>query len=112
MIGNIFQYGRQPGSPRIGQLPTEPALPSEPLDDSPIPSSQIRDIAVTEGEEQMLGERHRASATTILRSTVSRYATAWADRFEGALHGRGSWAILADIDVEIRLSEVPLKHCP
>ena len=50
--------------------------------------------AITERDAQLLIDLRRASAVAILRSIVSRYATAPAESLEGALYGHQSCAIL------------------
>ena len=74
-----------------------------PLYDSPVPNSPIRDIAITERDAQLLVDLRRAPAMAIPRSSVSRYATAWAESLEGALSAYQSWAILC----RSLLAEVP-----
>ena len=71
-------------SPPVG---SQPVPPGEQLDESPIPISPIRDIVITKGDVQLLGDFHRATAMATPRSIVSRCATAWTECFEEALDG-------------------------
>ena len=122
VVGNMFQDRRQPGhqdtttsqplslpppslllaSSTTTNLPlgSQPIPEGEPLDDSLIPNSPIRDIVITGRDAQLLGELHRASGMAMPRSMVSLYATAWAESLKGTLNGHQSWATLADIGVE------------
>ena len=50
----------------------------------PLPSSPLWDTVVTERDTQLLADLRRASAVTVPRSTVCRYAAAWGESHEGA----------------------------
>ena len=77
--------------------PRSPSMPQgDPLGDSPLPNCPIRDVVLTEHDTQLFAELHRASAMTIPRC-VSRYATARAECFEGALTGHESCADFAAV---------------
>ena len=71
------QYGSRSATP------SQPVLPGDPLDDSPLPNCPIRDVVFTERDMHLLAELRRASAMALPRCVVSRYATALAERSHG-----------------------------
>ena len=92
-VGDTFQDRRQ-------QFPqsSQPVPPGEPLD-SPLPNCPIRDVVLTDRDKHLLGELRLASAMALPRCVVSRYATAWAESFEGAMSGHQCWALLCVVTV-------------
>ena len=95
-MGDIFQDRRQPGhrdaaaSPTLPPIRQQPIPQGDPQDDSPLSNSQIRDIAITERDAQLLGDFRWASSMATPRSLVSRYAPASAESLEGVLTGHRS----------------------
>ena len=117
IVGDTFHDRRQPGhqdaapvgSPTVHQPldSSQPVPPSDFLDDSPLPNCAIRDIVITERDQQLLDDLRSASAMAIPRCIVSRYATAWAESLEGAISGHQSWAVLCRYRCRLLLAEVP-----
>ena len=63
-MGTFFlQDRRQQGHCRPPEV-SQPVPPGDPLGDSPVPSSPVRDIVITERDAQ-LGDLHRASAMSL-----------------------------------------------
>ena len=96
-------------SPTLPPIRQQPIPQGDPQDDSPLSNSQIRDIAITERDAQLLGDFRWASSMATPRSLVSRNAPAWAQSLEGVLTGHRSWATLCRYRCRLLLPEVPHK---
>ena len=96
-------------SPTLPPIRQQPIPQGDTQDDSPLSNSQIRDIATTERDAQLLGDFRWASSMATPRTLVSRYAPAWAESLEGVLTGHRSWAILCRCRCRLLLPEVPHK---
>ena len=75
LVGGAAETSMDPQLPQSSQL----VPPGDPLDDSPLPNSPIRDIVLTERDEQLLAELRRAFAMALPRCIVSRKANSWAE---------------------------------
>ena len=115
-VGDTFQDRLQRGHQDVARGETsmdqqllqssQPVLPGEPLDDSPLPNCTIWHIVITDRDRQLLSELRRASALALPRCVVSRYATAWAESLEGAMSGHQSWASLCRYSCRLLLAEI------
>ena len=105
-VGDTFQNRRQPGhqnaaaSGTTGQkLPqsSPPALPGEPVDDSPLPKCPIRDVPLSERDTLLLTELRQAPVV----------ATAWAESLEGAVSSHQFWALLCHYRCHLLFAAIP-----
>ena len=77
------------------------------MDHSPLPNCPIRDVVLTERDEQLLPELRRASAMGFPRCVVSQSATAWAESLQGPVSSHQSWALLCCYRCRLLLAEIP-----
>ena len=120
LAGDIFQDGQQAGHRDAAATKSNPPPPShQPAANSARKSPRLQSTpkqphfgtSPLQRDAQLVIDLRQASQQwPFLAALFSRYATAWAESFEGALTGHQSWAMLCRCRSQLLLLKVPSGH--